>query len=191
VKRERHGMTDTPEYRVWSDMRSRCNNPRATAFADYGGRGIQCCKAWSSFTRFIADMGQRPTPAHTLERNDVNGHYEPRNCRWATRAEQAANKRNTIRVTHQGVIRRVPELAAQAGLSTSAMWLRVKRGAADLTRGSKRRGWITFNGVTDTYDGWSRRTGIKPSTIAMRLTKYGWPLDKALTQGASLCASTI
>lgn len=177
-QREQHRMTNTPEYRAWTDMRTRCNNSHATGFENYGGRGIRCCDAWNSFSRFYADMGAKPSPEMTLERKDCNGNYEPGNCKWATRAEQAANKRNTIRVNG----RRIPELAAAAGLTPSGMFLRVKRGS-DLSRGSVRRGWITFNGVTDTYAGWSARTGIKPSTIAMRLNTYGWSLERALTQG--------
>ncbi len=190
MKREQHRMTNTPEYRVWSDMRSRCRNPRATSFENYGGRGIKCCAAWDSFTQFLSDMGVRPTPNHTLERNDVNGNYEPSNCRWATRAEQAANKRNTILVKTDGAVSRIPELASAAGLSRSGMWLRVKQSQPNLARGSKRNGWVTFDGITDTYAGWSKRTGIKASTLAMRLNKYGWPAHRAFTEGASLCAST-
>lgn len=190
MKREQHGMTNTREYRAWTDMRTRCNNSRSSSFAHYGGRGIKVCSAWDSFLKFLADMGPLPSPDHTLERNDVNGNYEPLNCRWATRAEQAANKRTTVLVCVNGETKRLPELAASVGLSHSGMWLRVKLGAADLARGSKRKGWVTFNGTTDTYQGWYRRTGIKPSTIAMRLTKYGWPIEKALTQGASPCART-
>ncbi|PWC10508.1 hypothetical protein [Brenneria corticis] len=185
MKREQHGMTNMPEYRVWTDMRTRCNNPHSTEFENYGGCGISVCAAWDSFSQFYSDMGPRPSSVHTIERRDVNGNYEPSKCCWVTRAEQAANKRNTIRVEVDGRSQRVPELASQAGLTVSGMWLRVKNGAADLGRGSKRNGWLTFNGVTDTYAGWSRRTGIKASTIAMRITKYGWPVQKALTQGVS------
>ena len=188
MKREQHRMTNTPEYRAWSDMRSRCNNPKATGYGDYGGRGIKCCAAWDSFLAFYADMGRKPSADHSIERMDVNGPYGPQNCRWATKAEQAANKRNTVYVQTPGGPKRIPELAATSPLTSAGIRARVKAGRANDPRGPQRSGWFTLNGVTDTMVGWSRRTGIKASTIAMRLTKYRWPIEKALTKGATQCA---
>lgn len=82
-----------PEYNVWLAMRSRCQNPNNKDFRHYGGRGIYVCERWESYANFIEDMGGRPTDKHTIDRKNVNGNYEPENCRWATWSEQRKNTR--------------------------------------------------------------------------------------------------
>lgn len=100
----KHGMKGSRFYQIWADMKRRCTNPRATGYANYGGRGVYVCESWDTFENFRDDLydlylahadeyGESNT---TLERKDVDGPYSPENCQWITKAEQNRNKRNVI-----------------------------------------------------------------------------------------------
>lgn len=91
-----HGATRSPEWRSWQSMLQRCENPKNTSYASYGGRGIRVCNRWKKFENFRDDMGNRPSLKHSIDRIDVNGNYEPGNCRWATPSEQGLHLRRNV-----------------------------------------------------------------------------------------------
>jgi len=98
--RLRHGHARkgraSAEYRIWTGLHTRCFNPKAQNYRHYGGRGITICARWESFENFLADMGPRPTPLHSIERKNNDGNYEPDNCAWATQSEQCKNRRRRV-----------------------------------------------------------------------------------------------
>ncbi len=128
TSRRTHGMRRSPEYRVWMGMKTRCGNPKSPSFPRYGGRGITVCERWRSFEAFLADMGRRPSLDHTLDRLDNSKNYEPGNCRWATRLEQGANKRNNHRLSFNGETLSIAEWARRTGLSRDAIRQRLSAG---------------------------------------------------------------
>jgi hypothetical protein len=112
-------------FRVWQAMLDRCRRPKSTVYHYYGGRGISVCPQWaSSFQAFLTDMGERPTDCQ-LDRINNNGNYEPANCRWATKQEQIANRRNTQFIQLNG--QRVPY--AEASRHTGVAYWTIRRRA--------------------------------------------------------------
>lgn len=94
---KRHGMTDTSERYAFSAAKQRCTNPRDPGYKNYGGRGITF--RFASFEDFYKELGPKPTPKHSVDRINNDGHYEPGNVRWATRSEQNKNTRRTKEAT--------------------------------------------------------------------------------------------
>lgn len=92
---KKFNKTGTPEYGTWVAMKTRCHNKKSTNWPWYGGRGISVCQEWrESFLSFLSDMGQKPSPKHSIDRINPNKDYSPSNCRWADSAQQGRNRRN-------------------------------------------------------------------------------------------------
>lgn len=135
-----HGKTDSPEFIVWLGMKARCFNETEPAYRHYGGRGITVCARWrDSFASFLADMGSRPSDKHQIDRIDNNDGYVcgqapgygPGNCHWATRKENARNKRNNVMLTLNGVSRCFAEWAEMFSMDVGCLQHRKYRGWSD------------------------------------------------------------
>lgn len=123
-----HRSSNTPTYKVWQMMKSRCTNPNYTHYSYYGGRGITVCDRWmNSFENFIADMGDRPD-GYTIDRIDSNGHYTPTNCRWATRQQQVDNRQNNVYYVHNDCRYSLNQIAEMYGTTRALLYGHMYRG---------------------------------------------------------------
>lgn len=122
------GRKFAAEYVCWANMMRRCYDPTVHRFERYGGRGITVCDRWKHYANFLADIGPKPSPSHSIERNNNNGNYEPANCRWATRAEQARNRRTNRLLTHNGRTMCLLDWAKAIGREPSTIRNRIQRG---------------------------------------------------------------
>lgn len=128
----RHGSAKvgrvTREYEAWSNMLARCENPKATHFDCYGGRGITVCPQWHDFAVFIADMGPKPSLKHSIDRRENNGNYEPGNCRWTTTKVQSRNTRRNRFITFNGETMTLAEWGERLGTNGTVIGLRLRHG---------------------------------------------------------------
>ena len=127
-----HGESrKTVEYYLWYGMIGRCYNPGATRYERYGGRGITVCERWrghNGYANFLADVGRRPSPKHSLDRwPNKDGNYEPGNVRWATRREQSTNTSRTRIIAFEGRSMALVEWAEFLGLKPGTLWGRLQR----------------------------------------------------------------
>jgi len=124
---DKHGWAGTNYYASWSEMIRRCENESHQAYPDYGRRGISVCPRWrESFSNFLEDMGERPKGA-MLERKNNDGDYCPENCIWATRIQQARNKRNNVTLTVNGETRCISEWEDIMGFTRTTIWQRITK----------------------------------------------------------------
>lgn len=127
LSNSKHGMYGSREHTTWTGMLSRCRNPKAHAYSEYGGREITVSKRWFEFSNFYEDMGPRPKGT-SLDRKDNELGYCKDNCRWATRKEQGANTRSNIILEANGESMTQSQWATRLGVADSAIYTRLKRG---------------------------------------------------------------
>lgn len=197
----RHGESSSknqkpsPEYVCFYSARARCQNPNDRGYPQYGGRGIQF--RFDSYTDFLNHVGRKPSKEHSLDRINVNGHYEPGNVRWATRSQQQLNRTCTQYVTHDGKTLSTVEWSRGLGLSNNAVRVRLQNGwcescAVSVTKQDAYRGCphrenarvkplITFQGKSQSIAAWGKELGFGRGVIGHRL-RQGMSVEDALNR---------
>lgn len=124
----RRKKTVTPGYHTWCAMKQRCYYTKNKYYDNYGGRGIKVCNEWKDdFWKFIEDMGERPSDEHSIERIDGNGNYEPSNCVWATRKEQANNRNTNVSLTFNGRTLNIVQWSKFLNIPAQTIYSRLRR----------------------------------------------------------------
>lgn len=124
----KHGLSGTTEYKTWSCMLHRCNNPKDKRYCDYGGRGISVCDRWNFFENFLHDMGKKPFRGAQIDRKDNNGDYNKPNCRWASRKKNQRNMRSNRIITYNGESNLLIFFAEKHNINPSTLRKRISRG---------------------------------------------------------------
>ena len=178
-------------YIAWWNMNRRCTDTSCSSYPNYGGRGVKVCDEWAQSYEAFRDWAIANGYAEnlTLDRIDVNGNYEPGNCRWLTAKEQANNRRTNRICTFQGVTGTMSELCERFGLDYALVNNRVQKGwsiedAMSTPKGAptkKRNHLITFRGVTKTVAEWNETLGGTKNTLSERL-RHGYSIERALTE---------
>lgn len=131
-----HGLRDTRIYGIWHGMLQRCYNPSRPKYKDYGGRGIGVCDEWRHDVKAFYEWAMSHGYADdlTIDRIDVNGNYEPSNCRWITIAEQSYNKSTSRLVTYKGETKTIAEWAKIKNIKTVTLWSRIVKSKWDIEK---------------------------------------------------------
>jgi hypothetical protein len=125
---KKHGMTGTPTYKTWVNIKTRCQNEDNPAFDKYGAKGVTLCRRWQCFENFLADMGERPGPGYSIERRKNAKGYTPSNCRWIPKGEQARNKTTNHRITVNGETKLLADWARILGCPHTTLLTRLRNG---------------------------------------------------------------
>jgi hypothetical protein len=189
MSRKRYGVDKDPSHRIWRQMIMRCHLASHRQFPNYGGRGITVCERWrESFQNFKEDMGAYPGKPMSLDREDNDGPYDPKNCRWADMLTQANNKRSNTRITIDGETHTAAQWARLAGLRPATLIGRLQSGwegrqlltpVKDTVkqRARLRSRSCSYKGEMRTE--WAALFGLSTLCIQKRLDR-GWTIKRAL-----------
>ena len=124
-----HGMSKSRLYRIWANMLQRCKNPKTDRYQSYGGKGVRVCSVWHEFAEFYDwAMQNGYEEALSIDRLDVNGNYEPNNCRWVNAKTQMSNKSNNRILSVCGITKTMSEWAECTGINVSTIAMRLRNG---------------------------------------------------------------
>ncbi len=183
-----HGLSGTKEYIIWGGIVARCYDEKNQAYPSYGGRGILMSDEWrNSFQAFFNDMGKRPSIKHSIERIENDKGYFNGNCKWATKKEQARNRRTSKIVEINGQLKTVAEWCEIYNIKTQSVYSRIMRGASyaeaitkSLLRHPKPKVYLKFNGETKSISEWAREKKVTMNLIQKRI-QSGWDAEKILS----------
>lgn len=171
-------------------MKTRCYNPNAVNFQNYGAKGVTVCERWRhSFSAFLSDMGPRPSSKHSINRLDNKKGYFKENCEWSTRIKQQNNTSKNVFIDYMGQRRTVSEWCRALGLNRATVEARIRlrnwspeKALTHPVRPCKRRftGLVWFRGKRRTVKEWCHELSLNPIRVYERLNR-GWPIERALT----------
>jgi hypothetical protein len=173
-----HHLSNHPLYNCWQSMWARCTKRHNPSYKNYGGRGIKVCDRWRNVQNFITDMGEKPTPKHSIERKNNDGDYTPENCKWSTRIEQNRNSRKNVFILLNGQKKTLKEWATHLGISSSILSKRLKAQNGN-TLDAFFGPFLEFNGKSQRLSEWAVELGISASILYGRLSRR-WPIRRIL-----------
>lgn len=198
LDRTTHGLSYTRLHKIWDGMKYRCNNPTSKMYPHYGGRGINICPEWNNSFMAFYDWATNNGYAEDLsiDRIDVNGDYEPSNCRWVNHTIQMNNTTTTLRYSFNGKEMSLSDIAREIGMDRATLYARVRihgysiEDAASFPVGgipheksnNSHYKKITWNGKTLILKQWADELGMNPSTLRNRIFRRHWSIDKAFTE---------
>lgn len=191
-KHTKHNLSETPLYNVWEKIKIRCYNKNSTVYKNYGGRGIIVCDDWRNNFQAFYDWAiangykEEKLPSgrnkYQIDRIDVNGNYEPLNCRWVTPKEQQRNRRNNKIIDYKGEKKTFAEICEENNLDYNFVANRLRRGKSILEALADKkdcRKYYNYNGILLTAKEISLINGISVSTINARFA-LGWSVEKVI-----------
>ena len=191
-----HGLTGTRVYKTWESMKARCYNPNDNKYEKYGGRGIIVCDEWlgddgvKNFANWAYANGfdeNKHQKEQSLDRIDVNGNYEPSNCRFTNAKVQANNKTNTIMLEYNGKRQSLQKWADELGIKEATIRWRLNKGYSvekalmTKVRATQCTGkhYLTYRGRTQAIAEWAKELGFNTKILYARLER-GWSIEKTL-----------